>query len=390
MNAESLDNQVSRARQTCLERFGRPAQWTAVAPGRVNLIGGHIDYNDGIVMPIAIQRYAVVAGVPNDSKQASIFSESESAAIEFQLDEVPQPLPPGSWGNYPLGVVTEFMRRNYSLPGFDAVVCSSVPAGAGLSSSAALEVATATFLEAVLGTKLDPLEKACMCQAAEHDFAGVPCGLMDQVASVFAASGQIVRMDCQSNAIEGIALDEEISVVIISSHEPHRLVAGEYAIRRQQANRALKSLGKKSWRDVSPDDLSAKRQQLNDIHYRRARHIVTEIKRAKQFAVALAQKDWTGAGRLLYASHQSLRVDYEVSSGRLDLLVETGQSLDAKSGLYGMRMTGGGFGGCVVGLVRTDYTESVIQAIQHGFQLATGVRPEAFATRPAQGAHVIA
>ena len=299
---------------------------------------------------MAIDRYVVfaadrAAAPANDARlYSSLLGHWASVAVE-------PPFAPGAepWARYVQGVVAGCRTAGLDAGPFEAVVASDVPPGGGLSSSAALEVAVATLIEAMTGKRLDPLQKALLCQKAEHDFAGVPCGIMDQCSSVMGREGALLLLDCRSRTVQLTPLaDPEVVALIVNSNVRHALTDGGYAARRRQCEEAAHALGVAALRDVSREQLEAARGRLDDVHYRRARHVVGEIGRTVAAAEAIRRGDWAAVGGLMHASHVSLRDDYQVSCEELDLLVE----LAAEAGVIGSRMTGGGFGGCTISLVR--------------------------------------
>ncbi|MGB7325050.1 MAG: galactokinase [Rubripirellula sp.] len=375
-------------------QFGRPATVVVSAPGRVNLIGEHIDYNDGYVLPLAIERSVVIAAAPaTEAGQANFHSMDLAESVAIRLNQKSTPTAE-SWARYVEGVVDGFRQLGLEIPPFDAIVGSTVPLGSGLSSSAALEVATATLLEKLTGRTLQQNEKALLCQKAEHDYAGVPCGIMDQFSSVFGKENELMLIDCCSQSVEGIPFNaSDVSVLITNSNVKHALVNGEYAARRSQCDSALKKLGKTSWRDVTMTDVEQASQKdtggLDEIESRRAKHVVTEIHRTLKATDAFRNNDWKLAGELLYASHDSLRDDYDVSCPELDILVEIARDIGAENGVYGSRMTGGGFGGCTVSLVANEQVEAVIARLSSSYESKTGIKPTCFSSRPARGAHVV-
>lgn len=282
-----------------------------------------------------------------------------------------------------------FQERGLEVGPLEIAITSSVPPGGGLSSSAALEVAMATLLEAVTGHTLDPVEKAYLCQKAEHDYAAVPCGIMDQFTSVMAKADHLLLLDCRSAEVTHVPfLDTEISVLIINSNVRHALTGGEYAERRQQCFDAAKVLGVSSLRDITLKEFERQESQLSDVHRRRARHVISENQRVLDFVNALENRDWSRVGELMLASHASLHDDYEVSCPELDLLVELATE-HRDSGLIGSRMTGGGFGGCTVSLVETVHRVSISDAITSKYEHETGIKPTCFTSRPAAGACIL-
>jgi galactokinase len=251
-------------------------------------------------------------------------------------------------------------------------------------------VATATLVEAMTGVALDPIEKALLCQKAEHDFAGVPCGIMDQFASTFGRADHLMLLDCRSQKIEHIPLqDPAITVLIINSNVKHELSGGEYAERRAQCESAARKLGVTSLRDAAFPQLKVRARQLEDVEFRRARHAISEIARTVKAAAALKAGDWLEVGRLMYASHDSLRDDYEVSCRELDVLVNEARRIGADAGVIGSRMTGGGFGGCTVSLVDTAKVDAIADRLLEEYRESTGIEASALTSRPARGAHVI-
>ncbi|MCA9232127.1 MAG: galactokinase [Planctomycetales bacterium] len=391
-NAPLLAATQQQAERHYLQAFGQPAQWCVAAPGRVNLIGEHTDYNDGFVLPMAIERYVVIAAGPGKvghPPAATIRSVDLQESFTVPLNQPPQP---GNvaWSSYLAGVIAGFLDRGEALPAFNAVVHSSVPLGGGLSSSAALEVATATLLESILATSLDPSAKALLCQQAEHRFANVPCGIMDQFSSVFGQADVLMLLDCRSRHLQPIPFTSPaVTVLIVNSNVRHELTGGEYAARRRQCEAAAQALGSASLRDTTATMLAASSRQMDEVAYRRARHVLTENERTLQAAEAIRMQDWPTAGKLMYASHASLRDDFEVSCDELDCLVAIAEQIGIAGGVFGARMTGGGFGGCVVSLVNTDAVAAITETIYTHYTAQTGIEPTTFATRPARGSHVL-
>jgi galactokinase len=294
------------------------------------------------------------------------------------------------WSNYLRGVIRGFQDRGHHIPGFDAFILSSVPNGAGLSSSAALECATATFLEGLLDTRLDTREKALLCQKAEHDFTHVPCGIMDQFASAFGKANRLVLIDCQSGEPELVPFDNpDLTVLVSNTMVHHELSDGGYAARRKHTETGLALLGKASWRDVSSADVQANWEKLGDPVNRRARHVVGEISRTIAAAAALARNDCETLGPLMAASHDSLRDDFEVSCKELDIMVEIARKIGRNGGVIGTRMTGGGFGGSTVTLCESRKASDIAATLSTQYEKATGIIPQIFASRPSQGAHLV-
>jgi galactokinase len=395
--SDTLLNQLTaRASSRFRQKYGCDPQWIAAAPGRVNIIGEHIDYNDGFVLPMAIDRYCVIAAASSPANVATVFSAAAKEEAKFQLaptgatGDASAVQNGGGWSNYVAGVIAGCTARNLRPSGFNAVVESDVPVGGGLSSSAAIEVATATLIEAMTGTTLAPVEKAMLCQKAEHEYAGVPCGIMDQIASVMCRADHLMLLDCRSQQVEHIPFsDSNVTVLIINTNVKHELSGGEYAERRHQCESAARKLGVASLRDARLNHLETRRDQLNNAEYRRARHAISEIARTVEATDAIKAINWPQVGKLMYASHDSLRDDYEVSCPELDLLVELARKIGPQGGVIGSRMTGGGFGGCTVSLVETAQVDKVGKQLSQSYQAATGIGPTILTSRPARGAHII-
>ncbi len=304
----------------------------------------------------------------------------------------PRPSPKGQpkWSNYVRGVIAGFQNRGLKIPALDVAFMSTVPLGGGLSSSAALEVSTATLLEAVTGKKLDPVEKALLCQKAEHEFAGMPCGIMDQFISVMGRENHLLLLDCRSRKTELVPMsDPSVAVLIVNTNVKHELTGSEYPTRRKQCETAAKALGVPSLRSATADALESAKGRMEDAVYRRARHIIGEIERTVHAAEGIRASNWPTVGQLMYASHDSLRDDYEVSCKELDAVVEIAEGIGVKGGVWGCRMTGGGFGGCCVALVKTDAVEAISKKIAADYKSRTGIEPAIFVSRPAAGAAIL-
>ncbi len=371
-------------------RFGAPPRWIVAAPGRVNLIGEHIDYSDGFVLPMALDRYTVIAAGSAAGEHATFASDLADDEVAISLAAPKKHSTRGHWSNYVAGVIAGCLARGMRPGGFRAVIGSDVPLGGGLSSSAALEVATATLMESMSGVTLDPVAKALLCQKAEHEFAGVPCGIMDQFASTLCQADHLMLLDCRSRQVELIPFtDPKLTVLIINSNVKHELSGGEYAQRRGQCEAAAQRLGVSSLRDATLDQLEADRGKLAPVEYQRARHAISEIARTMNAAEALKAGDWPAVGKHMAASHASLRDDYEVSCRELDLLVELANGIGRAGGVYGSRMTGGGFGGCTVSLVETARVDEIGKNIAAAYERETGIEPSVLTSRPSRGAHVV-
>ncbi len=386
---EPLADLASDAAAGLLRAFGAEATVTAAAPGRVNLIGEHIDYCDGFVMPFAIDRYIVIAAAPNGTQKARIATAHGPGIATIAVN---QPVTEGEpeWANYLRGVVRGFQDRGHQIHGFDAFIVSSVPGGAGLSSSAALECATATLLEGLLDTVMETREKALLCQKAEHDFAHVPCGIMDQFASAFGKANRLVLIDCRSGEPELVPFENpDLTVIIANTMVHHQLSDGGYAARRKNTEDGLAIIGKSSWRDVTEADVTENWDKLGSPVNRRSRHVVGEIARTLKASKALAHSHYDELAPLMAASHDSLRDDFEVSCKELDLMVEIARSIGRSGGVIGARMTGGGFGGSTVTLCESNKAEAIAATLAEKYEAATGIKPQIFASRPSQGAHLV-
>jgi len=363
------------------------ARWIARAPGRVNFIGEHVDYNDGWVLPMAIERDVVIRAIPRADRTAVFTSDLLGESFTVTLD-APRGVEVPTWGRYLQGTLLEYQRTiGEILPGFDARILSTIPPGGGLSSSAALCVAMVTLFDKMTGRDMAPLDKALLCQKVEHDYAGVPCGLMDQMASVMCRAGHLLLLDCRNNETTHVPFDDrEVSVLVTHSGVSHALADGAYAERRAQCAAVLRQAGLQSFRDLSEAALDKLRPELDETLFRRARHVLSENRRTLEVVEALSQGDWNAVGDHLYASHDSLAHDYAVSCPELDFLVASAREIGPAVGVIGARMTGGGFGGSTITLVRRDRADEVARAIQQQFQTAFGHQAAAFVTRAADGA----
>lgn len=378
------------------EKFGGDPEVAVFAPGRVNLIGEHTDYNDGFVLPFALPFRTFMVG----SKSKDSVSTVVSCAPGFESSasfEVNSTLGKGepTWANYVKGTVYQYLKDLDTGFAFNAVIISNVPMGAGLSSSASLEVATATFLEVISGgmSHVSGVDKALRCQKAEHDFADTPCGVMDQYISSMGCEGKLLLIDCRSydyKLVQYAERNENVPVILVcNSCVKHSLSGSEYPDRVRQCKEAVTAIKAqypqvKSLRDVTMDMIdSMSPSQLSDLARRRARHVVGENDRTMGVVAALQAKDYAGVGRLMTLSHASLQHDYEVSCEELDLLVRIANSLP---GVYGSRMTGGGFGGCTVTLVNPDEVQRVEQAMAENYTKQTGLKADFYRALPCAGA----
>ncbi len=387
MNESPLQDAERRFRLA----YGRAPRWIGSAPGRVNLIGEFTDFNGGFVLPMAIERRTTIAAAPNDSRRIVLRSEQDTQVVNIELDRPLRPAPQGSWGNYPMGVVAGFQQLGAAPTGFDALVTSTVPLGAGLSSSAALAAATASVLEALCGLQLDPVRKALLCQTAEHGYAGVPCGIMDPFISILARAEQVLLLDCESGVPEWIAMrDPSIAVLIVNTHVKHSLASGAYAQRRAHCEAAARALGVASLRGATLDMLREAAPAVGERGVRCARHVIGENARTLAAAQYLREGRWEELGILMYASHDSLRKDYEVSCPELDHIVAIARKMGIGEGMFGCRLTGGGFGGCAVAIVHRAALGAISRRIQSAYSKRFRTTPTIFSSRPAGGATLTA
>ena len=357
------------------------------APGRVNLIGEHTDYNDGFVMPSAIGFYTWIASGPRSDGTLHVRSEEFHETIDLPIQDLAGP-PRKHWSDFVRGVAAVLQSRGYRFGGANLIIEGQVPMGAGLSSSASLEVAIALALLSASPSNAAPLELAKMCQRAEHEYVGTRCGMMDQFIAVFGQVDHALMLDCRSLQAESLVIPHDVRLVICNSMVKHVLASGEYNRRRADCETGVsilkKSLpGVSALRDVSPQQLETHRQELPDVVYRRCRHVTSENQRVLDAASALRSGNLAEFGRLMYESHRSLRDDFEVSCEELDLLVEIASEC---KGVYGSRMTGGGFGGCTITLVGSNDAKAFQEKLSKRYKEATSITPAIYVCSAAQGA----
>ena len=360
------------------------------APGRVNLIGEHTDYNDGFVMPAALDFSTWVKISPLEQRKLIIFSENYNHEIEVDLDD-PNLAASGRWSDYPVGVAVVLERAGHRLRGARMRIRGEVPIGSGLSSSAAIEVATACALTANSGLKIDPRELALLCQRAENEFVGARVGIMDQFISLFGQANKALLLDCRSLEFRLLPVPDNVRLIICNTMVKHALASSAYNERRAQCEAGVKHLAKfvagiTALRDVTIEQLQAHAEGLDDVVYRRCRHVITENARVLAAGDALDQGDLERFGKLMGESHRSLRDDYEVSSDELDVMVEIAQEVE---GVYGARMTGGGFGGCTVNLVADSHAEEFQKRVAEEYEGATSLKPEIYICTAANGAEEV-
>lgn len=372
--------------------FGAPPTQIAVGPGRVNLIGEHTDYNDGFVLPVAIKRDVRVAFAPRADRRVRLLSVEYGSTFEFDLDAITF-APDALWANYVQGVAWALEERGIHLIGIDASISGNVPRGSGLSSSAAIEVATAFALLAAAGRSdtLPGPQIARAAQRAENAFVGVNSGIMDQFISVLGKENHALLVDCRSLEYELVPMPENVALVIGNTKASRSLASSAYNTRRSECESGVATLqtvlpGILALRDVTREQLEEHRALLPENIYRRCRHVVAENARVMETIRALAAGDLGAVGRLLDASHASLRDDYEVSSPALDAMVTAMRSVE---GCYGARLTGAGFGGCAIALVEPGREQALADAIYDQYPRATNIWPEVYTSRAADGARVI-
>ncbi len=356
---------ISRASDAFLAQFQKPHEHIASAPGRVNLIGEHTDYNQGFTLPIPLDRFAYILASPTDRQCSTCYALDLNERYEIDLTQPLEPLLEPRWMNYLLGVVEQFKQHGYELPNIDLLLTSTIPIGAGLSSSAAIEVAMASTLEEVLDTELSPQEKVQWCQQAEHTFPGTPCGIMDMLVAVSGQPGQVMLIDCRSNEIRTMPLwdTHQATLLIVDTQVRHDLTSGEYAERRAACETAAQTMGVMSLRDATLHDLN--QAQLNPVLHNRALHVIEENRRTLGAVAALQQGNLKQFGQLMFASHDSLRDLYEVSCPELDTIVDIVRK--NIPGVFGARMTGGGFGGSAIILCHPSTVDTVTQHLRSAY-----------------------
>jgi galactokinase len=359
------------------------------APGRVNLIGEHTDYNDGFVMPAAIEFSTLVAAGRRKDRKIVVASQEFHEEYEFSLDE--PSLRKKRWTDYVQGVVVTLSAAGFEIPGANLFISSDVPMGAGLSSSAALEVATGFAFLQLAGIEPNLVELAKLCQRAENEFVGTRCGIMDQFVSCLAEQGHCLMIDCRSVEYSKLPVPSQCALVICNTMVRHELAGSEYNVRRQQCEEGLAILRRfvpqaRSLRDITPEQVAQHAGELPEVLYRRCRHVVTEIQRVTDAATALKQGNMNLFGELMGQSHISLRDDYEVSCPELDLLADIASQ---QPGVYGARMTGGGFGGCTINLIKREAVQQITQYIVAEYQKKTGVHPEIYVSAAAGGVSLV-
>jgi len=359
--------------------FGHDPQVLIAAPGRVNLIGEHTDYNEGYVLPMAVDHYIFVAAAPRKDRKVSLRALNLGEGDEFSLEEIGRG--ERAWGNYGRGVAWEMEKAGHRLQGMEAVIWGDLPMKSGLGSSAALEVAIAYSFQLLSNLEIEPLQLALLCQRAENGFVGVQCGLMDQMTSALGEKDRALLIDCRSLDRQLIPVPPEVDIVVADTGVRRGLLDSQYNLRRQECQEGARLLDVPSLRSVSLEELARRKSDLPSTIYRRVRHVVSENQRTLEAAEAL-REDLEAFDRLMCESHHSLRHDFEVSCPELDILVETARKV---SGVYGSRLTGAGFGGCTVSLVAREAAPKFQAWVAKEYERATGKKPAIHVCRPAQG-----
>lgn len=365
------------------QAFGQPPAFVARAPGRVNLIGEHTDYNDGFVLPMAIDRDVTIVGAPRQDGIVRLRSANFGDEAAFSLNRI-EKARDGHWSNYARGVASVLRQAGFDLRGFDGVIYGNVPIGSGLSSSAAIEMATLmAFAAAGSPLTLDGAQAARLAQRAENEFVGVNCGIMDQFISSLGKAGHALFIDCRTLAYEPTPMPQGVTVLVVDTGAPRSLAASAYNERRAQCEQAARALGAPALRDVSVEAFEERRGELPHLIARRAAHVIYENRRVLDAVAALRANDVATFGRLMNQSHDSLRDLYEVSSAELDTVVEIARHIP---GVHGARMTGAGFGGCAIALVDDAQANALAEAIKREYPARTGREPKVYACVASDGA----
>ena len=377
--------------QSFQQTFGSPAEVVVRAPGRVNLIGEHTDYNDGFVLPAAIDRAITYAGRRRTDRRVRVYSDDFQASAEFDLDDI-QKDREHTWSNFLRGVSKFLEADGHRLTGAEIAFGGNVPREAGLSSSAAVEVGATAFWNKLLNLGLDPVYVVKLSRRTENEFVGVPCGIMDQFISALGRRDHALFLDCRDLTYRHVPLRAGVKIVVCNSGVKRALAQSEYEVRLKQCREAVAKIAAtgravKSLRDVTLSDLEAVRGTMDNLLWRRAHHVVSENERTLEAVKVLQSGNLERFGELMNQSHESLRDDYEVSSKELDTLVELARK---QNGVLGARMTGAGFGGCTVNLVRADAAGNFAQAVAEGYEKALGLKGEIYVCQASDGALVSA
>jgi galactokinase len=380
-----LQGLATRVTDAFAREFGGDATIVVAAPGRVNLIGEHTDYSDGFVLPAAIDRHIVIAARPRADRTVQLYAADMRESAQFDLDDL-RPDTNRRWSNYERGVAWALQGAGYTLQGMDAVVAGDVPVASGLSSSAAIEVATAFTFQTLSDLDLDGVERALLCQKAENEFVGMRCGIMDQYIISLGRRDHALLIDCRSLDYELVPVPAGVSLVICDTQKRRGLVDSEYNTRRNECEAGARALGVPALRDVSVATFEARQDELAPVTRKRCRHVITENQRVLDAVDALGRDDLQRFGELMNASHVSLRDDYEVSCAELDAMVEAAWR---QPGVLGARMTGAGFGGCTVNLVQDEATEAFQHNVSRAYTEATGLEPRIYVCAAEDGVRLL-
>ncbi|WP_312269273.1 galactokinase [Pseudescherichia sp.] len=367
------------------EKFGYPATHTFQAPGRVNLIGEHTDYNDGFVLPCAIDYQTVISAAPRTDRTVRVIAaDYDNQTDAFSLDAPILAHDSQQWSNYVRGVVKHLLNRDKSFGGADLVISGNVPQGAGLSSSASLEVAVGTVFQQLYHLPLDGAQIALNGQEAENQFVGCNCGIMDQLISALGKKDHALLLDCRTLGTRAVSMPQGVAVIIINSNFKRTLVGSEYNTRREQCETGARFFQQPALRDVSLEQFNAVANELDPLVAKRVRHVLTENQRTVEAADALERGDLQRMGELMAASHASMRDDFEITVPQIDTLVEIVK--ETIGGKGGVRMTGGGFGGCIVALVPEDLVSQVQEAVAAQYEAKTGIKETFYVCKASEGA----
>ncbi|MCY3866863.1 MAG: galactokinase [Chloroflexi bacterium] len=376
---------ANKVRDHFIAAFSEPPAYIVRAPGRVNLIGEHTDYNDGFVFPLAIDRATFIALRPRNDNRVLAISLDMDDRREFALDDL-QPPTEVDWIDYLIGVAWVLQERGYALRGWEGVVSGDVPIGSGLSSSAALELAAARAFYCVSDFDWDAKAMALACQSAENEWLGVNCGIMDQMISAAGRQDRALLIDCRSLETESAPLPAGSAVVILDTGTRRGLVDSAYNERREQCETAARHFGLTALRDIDSETFAERAPELDVLSRSRARHVIYENERTLRARDAMNAGDAVALGKLMMESHISLRDDFEVSSSALDAIVDCAQ---ADESCYGARMTGAGFGGCAVALVQAESVNDFVERVSQCYIQATGIQPSLYVTRASAGAETV-
>ena len=390
MTVSNLSKQlIEKVSQTFNQAFGYQQEFIIQAPGRVNLIGEHTDYNDGFVLPCAINYQTMVAASARKDNIVRVVSvDYDNQVDQFDLTEEIEFVQDRMWANYIRGVVKCLLARGYKLGGADITVSGNVPQGAGLSSSAALEVVIGQTFKTLYNLTISQQEIALNGQQAENEFVGCNCGIMDQLISACGEENHALLLDCRTLETQSVSMPEEMVVMIINSNKKRGLVDSEYNTRREQCEEAARVFAVKALRDVTIEQFEQRINDLDEAVAKRARHVITENTRTEQAAIALKAGDLTLMGQLMAESHASMRDDFEITVPEIDTLVEIVKEQIGSNG--GVRMTGGGFGGCIVAVMPPEKVDAVRAAVEAQYQIKTGLKESIYVCQAKDGAGVVA